>query len=467
VVISTNEDMQLIEELKREINSARAGSDAGQFPIFVLLGDIREQVGEKGPEALKVCCNQAWEKMLQITESGKPFNAADLSWLGETVEQINQLKDEKKVAATVNSPTTSVNPPPPSVSSSAPAAPVAPAISPAADEELPLHLNLESDREVLGEFINESREHLDNIEQGALVLENQPSDAEVLNTIFRAFHTFKGSAGFLNLVPINRLAHLLESLLDLARQEKLTLDASIIELILQGRDLLRQFLTEIEMQVNGTRPAAPILIPTAALKKEVQAVIDAVNAGKVPVVASKVSSPGTTSAAPSSVEHSTSVKVDTEKLDGLLDLVGEMVIAQSLVGRDLEQLASLNPQSARNVTQLTRITRELQRVGMSLRMVPVRGLFQKMARVVRDIGAKQNKRVNFVTSGEDTELDRSVVEELADPLLHMIRNSMDHGIETEDKRVAAGKTAREQQHNGSDQNQSRCDSRETHPAAVS
>jgi two-component system chemotaxis sensor kinase CheA len=135
------------------------------------------------------------------------------------------------------------------------------------------------------------------------------------------------------------------------------------------------------------------------------------------------------------------VKVDTAKLDGLLDLVGEMVIAQSLVGQDLTGIADSNPQFARNVAQLGRITKELQRVSMSLRMVPIRGVFQKMARVVRDIGAKQSKKVQFITSGEDTELDRSVVEELNDPLLHMIRNSMDHGIESAAKREAAGKPA--------------------------
>jgi two-component system chemotaxis sensor kinase CheA len=88
---------------------------------------------------------------------------------------------------------------------------------------------------------------------------------------------------------------------------------------------------------------------------------------------------------------------------------------------------------------LGRITKELQRVSMSMRMVPIRGVFQKMARVARDISAKVNKKVQFITSGEDTELDRGVVEELNDPLLHMIRNSVDHGIESAEKRVAAGK----------------------------
>jgi two-component system chemotaxis sensor kinase CheA len=131
--------------------------------------------------------------------------------------------------------------------------------------------------------------------------------------------------------------------------------------------------------------------------------------------------------------------VDTAKLDGLLDLVGEMVIAQSLVGQNVSDLAGLNPQALRNLVQLGRITKELQRVSMALRMVPIRGVFQKMSRVVRDLALKQQKKVAFTTSGEDTELDRTVVEELNDPLLHMIRNSMDHGIELPGKRVAAGK----------------------------
>jgi two-component system chemotaxis sensor kinase CheA len=133
------------------------------------------------------------------------------------------------------------------------------------------------------------------------------------------------------------------------------------------------------------------------------------------------------------------VKVDTAKLDSLLDLVGEMVIAQSLVAQNVSELTAAGNQFSRNIAQLGRITRELQRVGMSLRMVPIRGVFQKMARVARDISAKHGKKVQFITSGEDTELDRGVVEELSDPLLHMIRNSMDHGIESPEKRAAVGK----------------------------
>jgi two-component system chemotaxis sensor kinase CheA len=398
--------------------------------------------------------------LVKIVESGQPFLAGDIAWLKELAAQIPALAGPGSSTGAAPAPDPFPLPPP-----SEPVANVVPETS----GELPLNLNLADDIDLLREFITESREHLDNIEHGVLVLENQPADAETLNTVFRAFHTFKGGAGFLNLIPINRLAHILESLLDLARQGRLTIDASVIELILRGRDVLKRFLDEIEGQVTGTRPVVTIHIPTAQLKAEVQEAIDNVGSGKIkahgdetPTSETLASAPAETesaaptqnsaaenlSAAPASAQpaaatapagQSAMVKVDTTKLDSLLDLVGEMVIAQSLVSQDLGLLTNASPQSVRNMAQLARITKELQRVSMALRMVPIRGLFQKMARVTRDLGAKQRKKVQFVTSGDDTELDRGVVEELSDPLLHMIRNSVDHGIESPEARAAAGK----------------------------
>jgi len=443
---------KLVTSLGREIGLAQAGSSQGQFPILDLLGNLRDEfLGQPELGEQQKICAEAWEQMVKIVESGKSFTAEDLHWLNELFTRIGTpagAADAPSPAMPMPGP---ADPPPVPV-------PAAEATAPGISEEPPLKLDVAGDGDLLREFIMESREHLDNIEQGVLVLENQPADAETLNTIFRAFHTFKGGAGFLNLFPINKLAHVLESLLDLAREGKLVIDARVIELILRGRDVLKLFLDEIEGQVNGSRPAAPIFIPTAQLKAEVQRVIEAVRSGTFipaalqletvsPVLASDTELPaGQSSGVAAEPVHEAKtngaaamVKVDTGKLDGLLDLVGEMVIAQSIVGQNLSQLAGLDPQLARNVAQLGRITKELQRVSMSLRMVPIRGVFQKMARVVRDIGAKQQKKVQFLTSGEDTELDRGVVEELNDPLLHMIRNSMDHGIEPAERRIAAGK----------------------------
>jgi two-component system chemotaxis sensor kinase CheA len=135
------------------------------------------------------------------------------------------------------------------------------------------------------------------------------------------------------------------------------------------------------------------------------------------------------------------VKLDTAKLDALIDLVGELVIAQSMVVQD-PSIQSLDSRTlARSLRQLSRTTSELQRNAMSLRMVPVRAAFQKMTRLVRDIGAQQKKQVQLLLEGEETELDRNIVEKLGDPLVHMIRNAVDHGLESPQERVANGKPA--------------------------
>ena len=135
-----------------------------------------------------------------------------------------------------------------------------------------------------------------------------------------------------------------------------------------------------------------------------------------------------------------SIKVDTTKLDYLVDMVGEMVIAQSMVRHDPDLATGLKPRLGRNLSQLARITDEVQRTAMSMRMIPIGQLFQKTSRLVRDLSRKASKQVDLELSGEDTELDRNIVEELADPLMHMVRNAVDHGIETSEERVARGKS---------------------------
>ncbi len=136
------------------------------------------------------------------------------------------------------------------------------------------------------------------------------------------------------------------------------------------------------------------------------------------------------------------VKVDADRLDRLVDTIGELVIAESMVRSGIERGASGSAELVSHLNQLDKITRELQEMGMSLRMVPVRATFQKMARLVRDLAKKSGKPVDFVVTGEDTELDKSVVDKIGDPLVHMVRNAVDHGLESSaEDRVKAGKPA--------------------------
>ncbi|MCS7008557.1 MAG: chemotaxis protein CheA, partial [Chthoniobacterales bacterium] len=317
-----------------------------------------------------------------------------------------------------------------------------------------------TDVDLLKDFLVEANEHLDNIEQGVLQLEENPSDADTIASIFRAFHTIKGGSGFLNILPVNHLAHQLENLLDLIRDNKLEVTREVIEVILEGGDTFRTCFQEIQEQITGKRPAEPIVVEGRELLEKISELIRGQGTEEAEVIRAQEGSlvekkEGQISAS-SEVEAEgkgegkkvgtkTSgvvagmIKVDTVKFDSLMDLVGELVIAQSLVAQDpaIRSIESRN--LLRNLSQLGRITNELQKTAMSLRMVPIKNLFQKMNRVVRDTAAARGKIVNLVLQGEDTEMDRTIVEELGDPLLHMVRNSVDHGIEMPDVREAAGK----------------------------
>ena len=143
----------------------------------------------------------------------------------------------------------------------------------------------------------------------------------------------------------------------------------------------------------------------------------------------------------SDFEASTVIKVDASKLDNLIDMVGELVIIQSMIRQDPTLANLIQSKLSQNLSQLNRITSSLQKDAMSLRMVPVRQTFQKMSRLVRDLGSKSGKKVELALYGEDTEMDRKMVEEINDPLMHMIRNAVDHGIEKPATRAERNKPA--------------------------
>jgi two-component system, chemotaxis family, sensor kinase CheA len=340
------------------------------------------------------------------------------------------------------------------------------ALMPSGAEEPSIRLNLAEDLGLLREFHGESLELLQGIEQGVLVLEENPADAATIDSIFRAFHTFKGAAGFLHLDALRDLAHDLESLLDAVRCSELRITSEIIDLILAGADALKHFTREIGSQLQSTNAGAPILVPTRQIIARVQSSLrgepppeaaDSLEgvecsqtAGassppneKTPELAAESKFRQSALGAPQELTipspSSGFVKLDTAKLDNLVDLVGELVIAQSMVVQnpDVQMINSL--QLVRCLRQLSRITTELQRNAMSLRMVPIRAMFHKMNRLVRDLAAQQRKQVRLVLEGEETELDRNIVEKLSDPLIHMIRNAVGHGLEYPADRVAQGK----------------------------
>ena len=327
-----------------------------------------------------------------------------------------------------------------------PALTTEPTSDPSAPFSGQLILDLVRDAELLTEFCVESQEYLGQIEQAILVLESRPADAGTLETLFRAFHSFKGGAGFLNLHPIKELAHELESVLDRARTGELNIDRPVIEIILAGRDALEKFIDEISAQLRGQGAGAEIHLPTQALLNRIRLVA-------MPTVAERPAQPPQAgpqakakgSLAPDEPEADGEpavgpvVKVDTLKLDSLIELMGELVIAQSQVCQDPEITSIESQRLSKNLAQLGRITKALQTNALALRMVPLRATFQKMTRLVRDVSAQLHKQAELILHGEETELDRSIAEAISDPLIHMIRNSVDHGLELPEDRLTAGK----------------------------
>ena len=436
-----------IEQATKEIILSEPGTDRSQFPLRDLLSSLADKSKNlAGLEEFHKCAAFSTIAIEEMLFSGEPYSEAQLELLNNLATQLGQLRDNPSAVF--------IEPLPVTASSGGEESKPEPISSQSVSKDSVeldefTSINLEGDGEILHEFSNEAREHLENIEQGILVLEENPQDATMLSSIFRAFHTFKGASGFLRLKPVNRLSHELENLLDLARSGQLELTPPIIDIILEGKDILKNFTDELQLQLDMKKPVEPIHVPVNELTARVKEVILNPHA-PIATKPSEMNESGTPAAegarkpSPSTASKSVSqmMKVDTRKFDSLVELVGELVIAQSQVSQHPDLVGLRSQQLARNLLQLSQTALALQKIAMSLRMVAIKGTFQKMNRLVRDLTANIGKDVELVIRGEETEMDRTMVEELADPLMHMIRNSVDHGIESSAARLAAGKNAK-------------------------
>ena len=327
------------------------------------------------------------------------------------------------------------------------------------------------DDPTLPEFLSETRGHLEDAEAALLEVEADPENTEIVDRVFRTFHTIKGVAGFLNMQSMVDLAHSTEFLLDEFRKGRMVPSEAHSTLLFESCDLMGSMLEylsggEPPLQVDVDRqvarlhaaveggeapvepdgespaPSATTASPEADAEPAPAATASPEPQTTIPAKAPPAKEPPKQETAQPRKRYKldTTVKVATERLDSLVDMVGELVIAQQMVSQDPDLVDKKSASLQRNLTQVAKIVRDLQESAMSLRMVMLKSTFQKMSRLVRDVAHKSGKQVNLVLSGEDTELDRNVVEEISDPLVHLIRNAIDHGLESPDEREAAGKS---------------------------
>ncbi|GFD79594.1 chemotaxis protein CheA [Tenacibaculum sp. KUL118] len=376
-----------------------------------------------------------------------------------------------------------------------------------------------------GVFFDESDEHLQNMEQLLMTLDVDAPDPEELNSIFRAAHSIKGGSGIFGFDALMNLTHVMENLLDKARNQEIQVTSAIVDVFLQTLDVLKDTLTAYKEQTEVPQEQidASIAVLEETLAKASGQSDDDVHESSLQQSASAASDdiegfgffddedeetqtsaseakpqdiegfglfddedgptestpqaasasddegfgfyapetlpvkPEASQATPSvpkqpivkpvkpqpkaTSKEASSIRVDTNKIDAMVNLVGELVITQSMlsnVGQEVEGQVGERLQLA--IDELQRNTREIQESVMSMRMLPVNMTFNRFPRVVRDLSSKLGKKVDLVIQGGNTEIDKSLIEKLVDPLTHLVRNSIDHGVESPQKRLESGKS---------------------------
>jgi two-component system chemotaxis sensor kinase CheA len=332
-------------------------------------------------------------------------------------------------------------------------------------------------REIVESFLVESKEIVDSLDLDLIELEKNPTDENLLNKVFRSFHTIKGSSGFLNLTKLTALTHRCEDILNKLRRKEAKLNSEIMDSILVGYDKMKELLQSIEYNHNEDVETESVITklqaaingisnkqqesPSQQVKekprrgrkkkndnskievKTSEQINDQIADSKNLQVTEQKTETENNSAENKKADNT--IRVDVEKLDDLLNMVSELVLGRNRlaqinldVSREFE-----GTQLARELEDTTKLidmmTNELQQLVMKTRMVKIGKVFNKYPRLVRDLSKSANKKINLIIEGEETELDKTLIEEINDPLVHIIRNSIDHGIEKEEERIKAGK----------------------------
>ena len=347
---------------------------------------------------------------------------------------------------------------------------------------MPIDLN-----RFIATFFDEAQEHLESIEEHAMALGRGGNSTETLNTIFRAAHSIKGGSGTFGFTQLSEATHEMETLFDGLRKGKGQADETTVRLLLDACDVFKSHLKRLKAGERGNDPAMDAMRNTLAgyrgTAKVESSVVPMPQAAK-PTEESffDTPSPEPAAAAPKAeafglfedapgaapapekekarekekyglfepetpvVEHNrrkgdtSSIRVSVEKIDRIVNLVGELVIAQAMMQQSAGAIdAAKDERLSHSLATLDRNTRDLQQAVMSIRMMPMEFVFSRFPRLVYDVSSKLGKKVHLRTQGHDTELDKELIELLVDPLTHVVRNAIDHGIEPPEDRVKAGK----------------------------
>lgn len=291
---------------------------------------------------------------------------------------------------------------------------------------------MNENQELIAAFVEESLEGLESLDQDLVLLEKNPDDQEVINKIFRVMHSMKGTGSFFEFENLVNLSHAAENLLDDVRSGKMNANSDVITVLLESSEVLRTILANIDQtQSEGDVTIKDIAdrIHKIRIANEEQIaqqeLVDQPHQEKL-VSQQKLQ-----------IMTESSVRVDIERLDRLMNLVGELVLCRNQVMQYSKSM--YDTQFAMTIQRLSHVTTDLQEVVMQTRMQPIERIWGRYPRVVRSLANSCNKKVNLVMTGEDTEIDKTLLEIINDPLTHILRNAIDHGIEDPEYRKRSGK----------------------------
>jgi two-component system chemotaxis sensor kinase CheA len=296
-------------------------------------------------------------------------------------------------------------------------------------------------QQLIRDLVLESTEALDGFERDLLALEKNEGDADTLNRIFRAIHSLKGTSGCLALHRLEQLAHAGENVLSLLRESRLRVDKELVSKLFVFSDGLRRTLAEVgETGAEGSTDHTAIVADLDALHRTATTTVAPTPAaGSSGLFADDDPPAAAPAAADGSAVAESAIRVDVEQLDRIMDLVGELVLARNQIVRFAGN--TQDPELVKPTQRLNLITSKLQENIMKTRMQPIGNIWGKFPRLVRDLTLELGKQVTLSMEGADTELDRTILEAIKDPLTHLVRNSIDHGLETPELRREAGKPA--------------------------
>ncbi len=295
--------------------------------------------------------------------------------------------------------------------------------------------------EYLELFLAEAREHLGTLGRALVALESNPGSSEMIDEIFRSAHSFKGMAATMGFDSLAELTHALESLIDAARTRPEVITADAVDTMLVALDTLDKMVAEVQLSGEPATDPAPFVLQLrrAAEVKQQRVGIPARATARGDAREAREASQEIVAAAVQANRQQSTVRVEANRLDHLLHMMGELVVRRSRV----EQLANESGRSdlQQAVDELTRTSHAVQDLVMRVRMIPIDIAFARIPRLVRDLSRQLGKQIELELHGRDTELDRTAVDALVEPLMHLVRNAVDHGIEEPAARATAGKPA--------------------------